>query len=48
MLLTILIKQSFSEADINSMPKGISELSSDKTIGIMPKNYDKLTNNKLL
>ncbi len=25
------------------MPKGISELSSDKTIGIMPKNYDKLT-----
>ncbi len=36
-------KTSFSEADINSMPKGISELSSDKTIGIMPKNYDKLT-----
>jgi len=35
-------KTSFSEADINSMPKGISELSSDKTIGIMPKNYDKL------
>ncbi|EAJ2979191.1 hypothetical protein C7T37_07750 [Campylobacter jejuni] len=36
-------KTSFSQADINSMPKGISELSSDKTIGIMPKNYDKLT-----
>ncbi|HIF9833204.1 TPA: Cj0814 family flagellar-dependent secreted protein [Campylobacter jejuni] len=36
-------KTSFTEADINSMPKGISELSSDKTIGIMPKNYDKLT-----
>ena len=36
-------KTSFSEADLNSMPKGISELSSDKTIGIMPKNYDKLT-----
>ncbi|EAK0203914.1 hypothetical protein FCK97_07755 [Campylobacter coli] len=36
-------KTSFSETDINSMPKGISELSSDKTIGIMPKNYDKLT-----
>ncbi|EAL8404517.1 hypothetical protein DYG16_03655 [Campylobacter jejuni] len=36
-------KTSFSEADINSMPKGISELSSDKTIGIMPKKYDKLT-----
>ncbi len=36
-------RTSFSEADINSMPKGISELSSDKTIGIMPKNYDKLT-----
>ncbi|MFQ6342762.1 Cj0814 family flagellar-dependent secreted protein [Campylobacter sp. VTCC 70190] len=35
-------KTSFTEADINSMPKGISELSSDKTIGIMPKNYDKL------
>ncbi|SUX00230.1 Uncharacterised protein [Campylobacter jejuni subsp. doylei] len=25
------------------MPKVVSELSSDKTIGIMPKNYDKLT-----
>ncbi|HED7234834.1 TPA: hypothetical protein R5406_001687, partial [Campylobacter jejuni] len=36
-------KTSFTETDINSMPKGISELSSDKTIGIMPKNYDKLT-----
>lgn len=36
-------RTSFTEADINSMPKGISELSSDKTIGIMPKNYDKLT-----
>ncbi|WP_434736264.1 Cj0814 family flagellar-dependent secreted protein [Campylobacter jejuni] len=36
-------KTSFTEADINSIPKGISELSSDKTIGIMPKNYDKLT-----
>ena len=36
-------KTSFTEKDINSMPKGISELSSDKTIGIMPKNYDKLT-----
>ncbi|EAB5337145.1 TPA: hypothetical protein R0883_001066 [Campylobacter coli] len=36
-------KTSFTEIDINSMPKGISELSSDKTIGIMPKNYDKLT-----
>lgn len=36
-------KTSFTEADINSMLKGISELSSDKTIGIMPKNYDKLT-----
>ncbi|MBX0652324.1 hypothetical protein I9114_02535, partial [Campylobacter jejuni] len=35
-------KTSFTEADINSMPKGISELSS-KTIGIMPKNYNKLT-----
>ncbi|WP_420196592.1 Cj0814 family flagellar-dependent secreted protein, partial [Campylobacter jejuni] len=32
-------KTSFTEADINSMPKGISELSSDN----MPKNYDKLT-----
>lgn len=36
-------KTSFTEADLNSMPKGISELSSDKTIGIMLKNYDKLT-----
>ncbi|ECC0803146.1 hypothetical protein FM156_04060 [Campylobacter coli] len=36
-------KTSFTETDINSMPKGISELSSDKTIGIMPKNYDKPT-----
>ncbi|MCR2040242.1 hypothetical protein CHLV4142_08820, partial [Campylobacter helveticus] len=36
-------KTSFTETDINSMPKGISELSSDKTIGIMPKSYDKLT-----
>lgn len=36
-------RTSFTEADINSMPKGISELSSDKTIGVMPKNYDKLT-----
>lgn len=36
-------RTSFTEADINSMPKGISELSSDKTIGIMLKNYDKLT-----
>ncbi|EPD5781712.1 Cj0814 family flagellar-dependent secreted protein, partial [Campylobacter jejuni] len=36
-------KTSFTEVDINSMPKGISELSSDKTIGIMPKNYDKPT-----
>ncbi|KAJ9900582.1 hypothetical protein QR451_08205 [Campylobacter jejuni] len=36
-------RTSFTEADINSMPKAISELSSDKTIGIMPKNYDKLT-----
>ncbi|EAK3296771.1 hypothetical protein CW566_04260 [Campylobacter jejuni] len=36
-------KTSFTETDINSTPKGISELSSDKTIGIMPKNYDKLT-----
>lgn len=36
-------KTNFTEADLNSMPKRISELSSDKTIDIMLKNYDKLT-----
>ncbi|HDZ5086316.1 TPA: hypothetical protein RTH03_001654, partial [Campylobacter jejuni] len=36
-------KTSFTESDLEQLPKGISELSSDKTIGIMPKNYDKLT-----
>ncbi|MBZ7944419.1 hypothetical protein H2269_07510, partial [Campylobacter sp. RM13744] len=35
-------KTSFSEADINSLPKGVSYSSNDKTIGVMPKNYDKL------
>ncbi|MGH2267261.1 Cj0814 family flagellar-dependent secreted protein [Campylobacter taeniopygiae] len=35
-------KTSFSEADLNSLPKGVSYSSNDKTIGIMPKNYDKL------
>ncbi|ENB4014052.1 hypothetical protein ABHN87_000407 [Campylobacter upsaliensis] len=36
-------RTSFSEADLNNLPKGISFTTSDKTIGIMPKNYDKLT-----
>ncbi|WP_417903753.1 Cj0814 family flagellar-dependent secreted protein [Campylobacter sp. LH-2024] len=35
-------KTSFSEADLNSLPKGVSYSSNDKTIGVMPKNYDKL------
>ncbi|EAI8564885.1 hypothetical protein BSP27_06290 [Campylobacter upsaliensis] len=36
-------RTSFSEADLNNLPKGISFTTSDKTIGIMPKSYDKLT-----
>ncbi|EIB3311589.1 hypothetical protein K8T27_000563 [Campylobacter upsaliensis] len=35
-------RTSFSEADLNNLPKGISFTTSDKTIGIMPKSYDKL------
>ncbi|MBZ7937176.1 Cj0814 family flagellar-dependent secreted protein [Campylobacter molothri] len=35
-------KTSFTEADLNSLPKGVSYSSNDKTIGVMPKNYDKL------
>ncbi|HEC2373061.1 TPA: hypothetical protein R2A60_000667 [Campylobacter jejuni] len=42
-LFSNALGQSFPNDKTNSMPKGISELSSDKTIGIMPKNYDKLT-----
>ncbi|EHB5117665.1 hypothetical protein JX079_000699 [Campylobacter upsaliensis] len=36
-------RTSFSETDLNNLPKGISFTASDKTIGIMPKSYDKLT-----
>ncbi|EPO3697580.1 Cj0814 family flagellar-dependent secreted protein [Campylobacter upsaliensis] len=36
-------RTSFSETDLNNLPKGISFTTSDKTIGIMPKSYDKLT-----
>ncbi|EAH9380072.1 hypothetical protein EYB11_02590 [Campylobacter upsaliensis] len=36
-------RTSFSEADLNNLPKGISFTTSDKTIGIMSKSYDKLT-----
>ncbi|EAI7263786.1 hypothetical protein CK638_01535 [Campylobacter upsaliensis] len=36
-------RTSFSEADLNNLPKGISFTTSDKTMGIMPKSYDKLT-----
>ena len=36
-------RTSFSEADLNNLPKGISFTTSDKTICIMPKSYDKLT-----
>ncbi|HED0508887.1 TPA: hypothetical protein R4L20_001800, partial [Campylobacter coli] len=36
-------RTSFSEADLNNLPKGVSFTTSDKTIGIMPKSYDKLT-----
>ncbi|WP_192801237.1 MULTISPECIES: hypothetical protein [Campylobacter] len=36
-------RTSFSEADLNNLSKGISFTTSDKTIGIMPKSYDKLT-----
>ncbi|MBZ7941356.1 Cj0814 family flagellar-dependent secreted protein, partial [Campylobacter molothri] len=35
-------KTSFTEVDLNSLPKGVSYSSNDKTIGVMPKNYDKL------